>query len=343
MEMQRDDTFTGAGLGMVTAGDNAKADTDTDADAAAHVHTPPNRSEPTKKQPDNNSTAIITAAAVSIPSPQPSSSSSSSSASQSPTHSPLPLLIPLEQLMQWRAMTDDEEDEAPGAHQDEQHDESDDQESSVNPTAQSSAHHEASLCTSDPSAVVPLVASHHPTNSLPSLPLVPPVCFSLVFAGVFRCAAPSVRHFPFLSHLKLRCIIDLASTSESRPSELATKMEGMGVKVHRCAISAIRPPLQAPTAAALLPPLLIACNKRNHPCVIHCVKGTHRTGVVVALLRRLAGWRLQAALSEYRALAEESSQREADRRTIEAVDMEWVRRKIKKAIKEEDRAEWIMT
>lgn len=41
-------------------------------------------------------------------------------------------------------------------------------------------------------------------------------------------------------------------------------------------------------------------DKRNHPILIHCNKGKHRTGCVIGCLRKLQQWSLTTIFDEYR-------------------------------------------
>jgi tyrosine-protein phosphatase SIW14 len=49
--------------------------------------------------------------------------------------------------------------------------------------------------------------------------------------------------------------------------------------------------------------LNIVMNPRNHPLMVHCNHGKHRTGCVVAAVRRSSGWSLQNTLDEYETYA----------------------------------------
>ena len=40
-------------------------------------------------------------------------------------------------------------------------------------------------------------------------------------------------------------------------------------------------------------------NKENHPILIHCNKGKHRTGSVIGCLRKMRGWALTSIMNEY--------------------------------------------
>ena len=54
----------------------------------------------------------------------------------------------------------------------------------------------------------------------------------------------------------------------------------------------------------------------NHPLLIHCNKGKHRTGCLVGCFRRLCGWSLTAIFEEYRIFSA-PKQRFVDQQFIE--------------------------
>ena len=45
-------------------------------------------------------------------------------------------------------------------------------------------------------------------------------------------------------------------------------------------------------------------DRRNYPLMLHCSHGKHRTGCVVGVMRKLAGWNLGRTVDEYRSYAE---------------------------------------
>eukprot|EP00474_Spongospora_subterranea_P002626 CRZ03084.1 hypothetical protein [Spongospora subterranea] len=49
----------------------------------------------------------------------------------------------------------------------------------------------------------------------------------------------------------------------------------------------------------------IACilDVRNHPILIHCSKGTHRTGCLIGCMRKVQYWSLTSILAEYQRFA----------------------------------------
>lgn len=48
----------------------------------------------------------------------------------------------------------------------------------------------------------------------------------------------------------------------------------------------------------------IILNRQNHPLLIHCNHGKHRTGCVVGVVRKISGWDTQSVVDEYRSFAE---------------------------------------
>lgn len=48
----------------------------------------------------------------------------------------------------------------------------------------------------------------------------------------------------------------------------------------------------------------VVLNKENHPILIHCNHGKHRTGCAVAVMRHVAGWNVDSIIEEYQLMAE---------------------------------------
>lgn len=46
--------------------------------------------------------------------------------------------------------------------------------------------------------------------------------------------------------------------------------------------------------------IAIIHDTRNHPLLLHCNQGKHRTGCVVGVMRKLSGWKTSSVLDEYR-------------------------------------------
>ena len=65
--------------------------------------------------------------------------------------------------------------------------------------------------------------------------------------------------------------------------------------------------------------LLFIMDSSNYPVYVHCNQGKHRTGCVIACLRRVQGWSVDEAIKEYNVYAGEKS-RPGDRALIETFD-----------------------
>ncbi|MFQ6650669.1 hypothetical protein Gotur_022815, partial [Gossypium turneri] len=63
---------------------------------------------------------------------------------------------------------------------------------------------------------------------------------------------------------------------------------------------------------------------RNHPVLIHCKRGKHRTGSLVGCLRKLQNWCLSSVFQEYQHFAGIKS-RDADMKFIETFDVVYLR------------------
>ncbi|KAJ1506659.1 Tyrosine-protein phosphatase dsp1 [Coelomomyces lativittatus] len=65
----------------------------------------------------------------------------------------------------------------------------------------------------------------------------------------------------------------------------------------------------------------LACllNKKNHPILIHCNKGKHRTGCLVGCLRKVQHWSYTSIFDEYRSFAYPKA-RSMDQQFIELFD-----------------------
>jgi tyrosine-protein phosphatase SIW14 len=65
--------------------------------------------------------------------------------------------------------------------------------------------------------------------------------------------------------------------------------------------------------------LLFLMDSSNYPIYVHCNQGKHRTGCVIACLRRVQGWSIDEAIKEYNVYAGEKS-RPGDRALIKSFD-----------------------
>ncbi|XP_050886230.1 tyrosine-protein phosphatase DSP3 [Lathyrus oleraceus] len=71
---------------------------------------------------------------------------------------------------------------------------------------------------------------------------------------------------------------------------------------------------------SIMEALKILLDVRNHPVLIHCKRGKHRTGCVVGCFRKMQNWCLSSVFEEYQRYADAKS-RTADLTFIEMFDI----------------------
>ncbi|KAF5218705.1 hypothetical protein ECC02_008341 [Trypanosoma cruzi] len=132
-------------------------------------------------------------------------------------------------------------------------------------------------------------------------PLVPSINFAMVCPGVYRSGYPTRKNFRFLRALRLRTILYLC------PEEYAESnvkfCEENDIRILRFATEGNKEPFMDISEPLMHRILSALVDTRTHPILIHCNKGKHRTGAVVACLRLLQGWSLVSIFQEYRCFA----------------------------------------
>ena len=128
--------------------------------------------------------------------------------------------------------------------------------------------------------------------------LVPPLNFSLVSPGVYRSGYPNKKNFPFLKQLKLKSMLYLCEDDYS--SETLEFLQENQIQSFHIRLESSKEPFKELSQELITEALLCVLDKRNHPILIHCNKGKHRIGVLVAIIRKCMNWSLSATLDEYR-------------------------------------------
>ncbi|KAE8146702.1 tyrosine phosphatase family-domain-containing protein [Aspergillus avenaceus] len=144
-----------------------------------------------------------------------------------------------------------------------------------------------------------------------------PPNFGEVVKGIYRSAFPSPRHLPALKSLGLRTIITLVE----EPYE-ASHLDFLKENriAHLRIIVQPNKDLAEKTPDHVINGILeILLDKANHPVLIHCNKGKHRTGCVVACFRKVQGWKSRDIQEEYLSYSRLKS-RVADLQFIEQYD-----------------------
>ncbi|KAF1777525.1 Protein-tyrosine phosphatase-like [Phytophthora cactorum] len=110
--------------------------------------------------------------------------------------------------------------------------------------------------------------------------LIPPENFAMIEKGLYRSGFPKKKNFAFLKKsLQLKSILTLFN-----------KMHG--IKLLQFGVPGNKEPfVDIPEEAVL--------DKRNHPMLIHCNKGKHRTGCLVGSLRKVQRWAFSSIFDEY--------------------------------------------
>ncbi|XP_009767953.1 inositol diphosphatase DSP5-like [Nicotiana tabacum] len=152
--------------------------------------------------------------------------------------------------------------------------------------------------------------------------LVGPANFSVVEEnGIYRSGFPQPSNFPFLHSLNLRSIIYLCP--EPYPEENLEFLRINNIKLFQFGIDGTKEPA-AMSRSAITEALKVLIDVRNHPVLIHCKRGKHRTGCLVGCLRKLQNWCLSSVVEEYKHFAG-IKWRETDLRYLETYDVSCIK------------------
>ncbi|KAL0675598.1 hypothetical protein Bca4012_003579 [Brassica carinata] len=147
--------------------------------------------------------------------------------------------------------------------------------------------------------------------------LAAPSNFSMVEDGIYRSGFPKPENFGFLATLNLRSIIYLCP--EPYPEENLKFLEANNIKLFQFGIEGKTDPPTPMPKDTVLDALKVLVDVRNHPILIHCKAGKHRTGCLVGCLRKVQRWCLSLVLDEYQKNAG-LKWRQRDLNFIEAFD-----------------------
>ncbi|MCO5598624.1 hypothetical protein L7F22_052721 [Adiantum nelumboides] len=147
-----------------------------------------------------------------------------------------------------------------------------------------------------------------------SSPLIPPDNFAMVNTWVYRSSFPKKRHFPFLRTLGLKSVLTLIL--EEYPEQNMQFLDQNGVTFFQFGIPGNKEPFVQIPQDKITAALVTIMDRRNHPMLIHCNKGKHRTGCLIGCLRKLQQWSLTTIFDEYRRFSAPKS-RSMDQEFIE--------------------------
>lgn len=148
--------------------------------------------------------------------------------------------------------------------------------------------------------------------------LAPPLNFAMVDNGVFRSGFPDFANFGFLKSLGLRSIIYLCL--EPYPEANNEFLKANGIRLFQFGIDGCKEPFVNIPEETIRGALKVVLDAKNHPLLIHCKRGKHRTGCLVGCYRRLQRWCLSSVFDEYQRFAAAKA-RVSDQRFIELFDI----------------------
>ncbi|KAJ2493695.1 tyrosine-protein phosphatase siw14 [Coemansia sp. RSA 2050] len=153
----------------------------------------------------------------------------------------------------------------------------------------------------------------------------PPENFAMVCPYIYRSGMPKKRNYPFLKKLKLKSILTLIL--EEYPHQNQTFLSNNGIRLFQFGVAGNKEPFADIPEDVMCEALVTLMDRRNHPILIHCNKGKHRTGCLVGCLRKLQEWSNTSIFDEYRRYSAPKS-RPMDQQFIELFDVRPVLLKI---------------
>ncbi|MCL7033862.1 hypothetical protein MKW94_015181 [Papaver nudicaule] len=145
---------------------------------------------------------------------------------------------------------------------------------------------------------------------------ITPCNFAIVERGIYRCSFPDSLNFSFIETLHLRSILCLCP--ESYPEENFRFLQSKNIQLFQFGIQGTKEPSMV-SKDMITEALEVLLDVRNHPILIHCKQGKHRTGCVVGCYRKLKNWCMPCVLQEYHHFSG-SKARPTDMKFIENYD-----------------------
>ncbi|KAL5120179.1 tyrosine-protein phosphatase siw14 [Pleosporales sp. CAS-2024a] len=130
---------------------------------------------------------------------------------------------------------------------------------------------------------------------------VPPANYGAVLPGlIYRSSYPEPKNYDFIKDVKIKSILTLVP--EPISSEYREFMDKSGIQHFQVHIKANKGQVRVETCE-ISRALRLIMDRTNHPILIHCNKGKHRTGCTVACFRRIIGASFSAIIDEYHTYA----------------------------------------
>jgi tyrosine-protein phosphatase SIW14 len=130
---------------------------------------------------------------------------------------------------------------------------------------------------------------------------IPPANYGAVVPGsIYRCSYPEPANYEFIKDLKIKSILTLVP--EPIAPEYQSFMDEAGIQHFRVHIRANKGEVRV-DSCEMQRALRLLMDRTNHPIMVHCNKGKHRTGCTVACFRRICGFDMETIREEYHTYA----------------------------------------
>ncbi|KAL0234733.1 hypothetical protein PCE1_001769 [Barthelona sp. PCE] len=140
-----------------------------------------------------------------------------------------------------------------------------------------------------------------PHSTLEDETVFPPPNYTMVEEGIYRSGYFMQRNFSFLRRLKLKSVLFLCQ--EPYSSINSAYLEEEGIQLLQVKIESTKGPFTTMSSDKFRTAVSLLLDKRNHPILVHCNKGKHRSGCLIACLRKIQGWAIASLLEEYRRMS----------------------------------------
>lgn len=130
---------------------------------------------------------------------------------------------------------------------------------------------------------------------------IPPLNYGAVIPGsIYRASYPEPANYEFIKDLKIKSILTLVP--EPIAPEYQAFMDEAGIQHFQVHIRANKGEVRV-DSCEMQRALRLLMDRTNHPIMVHCNKGKHRTGCTVACFRRICGLDMETIREEYHTYA----------------------------------------
>ncbi|CAG8645219.1 1281_t:CDS:2 [Paraglomus brasilianum] len=130
---------------------------------------------------------------------------------------------------------------------------------------------------------------------------IPPQNYGMIEEDLYRSGQPNELNFPFLEKLGLKTVVWLAP--EEPNERFLNFIYDQEIQAQYLGVISSVNAWDPVTEEVVLEALELILDPRNHPMIVMCNLGRHRTGTIVGCLRKLQRWNLTSIFEEYRRYA----------------------------------------